>query len=314
MSSEYVVVEMHERSKNSGLKYRVGVINSKETQISWGEESSDNSFTGRNPCLSMARINGQLYAIEAHRQARGNMIHLRLGHVDPANKVISFRQQGNNEYIKLTSGNRPRISINNKGHWVEIHEESKGDYLHYSVGYLNKGKMSLVKGADHKLGYKGIYPSIAIPAVANKKTHRLVGMYKQTGSNKLIYLTGIVNMNKGTIKFKSSSFNTGARPDLALAEDAKLMVEIHKHSKDNGMDFTVGKRGSGWGNRRKFDTGTAPAIAVCENFAVVFFEHDSSNMLYYKTGQFDSLYQDIRWSSRVALVTGQCPAVAIAKL
>jgi hypothetical protein len=206
----------------------------------------------------------------------------------------------------------PRISLNNAGFAVEVHQSESTDTLWYHVVKLTGCASTFSSSVKYD---SGINPSVALnDAGTVLEVHESDGL-----STNMWYHVGKLDSGRMTVDWGGShKYDTGKAPSVAL-NNSHVAVEVHpSDGLSSNMWYHVGTvdpagKIVNWGSSHKYDTGATPSIAI-NNHNVVVEVHQSdgpSTALWYHVGTVDPSAKTINWGSSVEYDNGDFPRVAL---
>ena len=185
---------------------------------------------GKLPCIA---LNDSNTVIEVHESnGLSSNIWYHVGIVNPSDKTISWGSSH-----KYDSGLKPRVSLNNKGIAVEVHEsDGLSNNMWYHVGTVNSSEKKIDWGGSHK------YDTGSSPSVSINNNGIAVEVHQSDGpSTDLWYHVGIINESGKTIDWGSShKYDSGSRPSVTILDNG-LIIEVHKSQTYSTLWYHIGQ-------------------------------------------------------------------------
>jgi hypothetical protein len=173
-NDNYVIVVFssnRERAKGK-LYYQVGKVDPTGTvdqSIDWLTTWAQYD-TGFHPSIS---VNNSGQIAEVHEGDSSKALWYRLGHLkDPAAGEYDIVWDSGDRGVKYDSGQSPKVSINDNGDVLEMHQVSGESLLHYLRGTVSGSKINFADGAPRYL------TGASQPAVALTNTGRTLAIHK----------------------------------------------------------------------------------------------------------------------------------------
>jgi hypothetical protein len=220
-NDNYVIVVFSDgRFRSDGkLYYQVGKVDptgSVDQAIKWLTEWAKYD-TGFHPDIS-ANNNGKI--VEVHEGDSSNTIWYRLGHMrDPSAGQYDIIWDSGDRGVPYEQGENPKVSINDQGDVLEMHQVRRESLLHYMRGTISGSGINFpdINKAPRYLS------SASEPAVALTNTgrtlevHQYVAMYGATGMLSATEANR-VNWNKAdSFYYKGFYPALGTNGDYAIA-------------------------------------------------------------------------------------------------
>jgi hypothetical protein len=131
------------------------------------------------------------------------------------------------EDILYDKGSHPKISLNDLGEVIEVHQSEHNDSLYCLAGKINLDEKRIVWGAKNR------YSNGTTPSVSLNNNGLVVEVHQSAQGSRLYYHVGQLTGNKvqwGT----PHKYQDGLRPEIMLTNDRKI-VEIHESENHTGI-------------------------------------------------------------------------------
>jgi len=266
-----VVVEVHQAkySRHYRLWYRVGILNSDNKTIAWGD--SQNYDDGVKPTCA---LNSDLRFVEAHKDEYHDDLWVTTGTVNTNSKRIDFMPAA----IKYSGSKGKDPALTMFAETVVMVFDDDG-YLKYTVGTLAGSSQQVAWGSAQR------YDAGLTPTCAMSGTKIVVAHRGKTG-NELFYRTG--NVVSSRISWSAyDRYDVGSNPALAMYDES--ILEVHQSERHDRLWYRAGYLDSNLKIQWKISPkdsgdGIEPTCAMNSWHAVEAHTNERRSTMFYSWG------------------------------
>jgi hypothetical protein len=302
---DVMLVAAQSQHEDTTLFLRQGKLNRNNT-VSWGP--LQNYDTGTYPSIALTDPVGdgkQRYFIETHyvRGSGGDswqQLYWHLGRLDEDGIHIAKK-------IKGDHGEKPSVTMDNSGFFVQVHESNNKATLWYRCGQFSFDKMEA--RMEDSIEYdRGYWPSVAM---IREGEHRgfVVEVHMSSENATLWYRLGQADPTTRTLKWSPGAvkYDNGLYPSVAVNNDG-LVLEMHRSDNYQHLWYRVGQIDFdnwtiAWGSSYRLDPGLFPSVAINDRFALQV--HPSSKEALWYSGGILTDYS--RWMQDLMPYIGNTP-------